>query len=109
MNPILAIAIPFLLLPSTALVFTLAARQLGREKGYLLGFLFYWMVWCLLVPLILLERDGFSSFFVDDTPLLSRPNWLAAVLLALITLVTLVHDIGTRQSDFRIVKGKTRI
>jgi membrane protease YdiL (CAAX protease family) len=37
-----------------------------------------------------LEHDGFSSFFVDDTPLLSRPNWLAAVLLALITLVTVI-------------------
>lgn len=90
MHPILAIAIPFLLLPSTALVFTRASRQLGREKGYLLGFLFYWMVWCLLVPLLLLGRAGFSSLFVDEAPFLSRPNWLAVVLWAVITLVTIL-------------------
>jgi len=90
MNPILAAAIPFLLLPSTALVFTLAARQLGREKGYLLGFLFYWIVWCLLVPLLLLGLDGFSFLFVDVTPLLARPNWLAAALWAFITLVSIL-------------------
>ncbi|MFZ5881923.1 MAG: CPBP family intramembrane glutamic endopeptidase [Chloroflexota bacterium] len=90
MNTILAAAIPFLLLPSTALVFTRASRRLGREKGYLLGFLFYWMVWCLLVPLLLLGRAGFSSLFVDEAPLLSRPNWLAVVLWAVITLVTIL-------------------
>jgi membrane protease YdiL (CAAX protease family) len=90
MNTILAAAIPFLLLPSTALVFTRASRQLGREKGYLLGFLFYWMVWCLLVPLLLLGRAGFSSLFVDEAPFLSRPNWLAVVLWAVITLVTIL-------------------
>jgi membrane protease YdiL (CAAX protease family) len=89
LNPILAVAIPSLLLPSTALVFTIASRHLGREKGYLLGFLFYWIVWCLLVPLLLLGRDGFSSLFVDEAPLLSRPNWLAAVLWASITLVAI--------------------
>jgi membrane protease YdiL (CAAX protease family) len=90
MNLILALAIPFLLLPSTALVFTIASRQLGREKGYLLGFIFHWIVWCLPVPLILLGCDGFSSLFVDVTPLLFRLNWLAAVLWAFITLVTIL-------------------
>lgn len=90
MNLILALALPFLLQPTTALIFTLASRQLGREKGYLLGFVFYWLVWCLLVPLLLLGRAGFSSLFVDKAPLISRPNWLAAVLWAVITLVTIL-------------------
>lgn len=90
MNPILAIALPFLLLPSTALVFTFSSRRLGRETGYLLGFLFYWVVWGLFVPLLLLGCDGFLSLFVDVTPLLSQPNWLIAVLLAFISLVTIL-------------------
>jgi hypothetical protein len=83
------LAIPFLLLPSTALVFVYGARMLGREKGYLLGFLFYWTVWCLATPLVYLGWDSFLSLFVDQTPLLARTNWPAAVLWALITLVSL--------------------
>jgi membrane protease YdiL (CAAX protease family) len=76
------------LIPTTAFVFRLLSKRLGNEKGYLLGFLFYWIAWCLLVPLILLGTDGFFSLFVDQTPLLSRPNQLAAVLLIFITLIT---------------------
>ncbi len=85
-----AIAIPFILLPSTALVFAHASRAFGKERGYLLGFLFYWIIWCLIVPLIFLGRDGFLSLFVDNAPLFSRPNWLAAVLFIFITLITLL-------------------
>lgn len=80
--------IPFVLIPTTAFVFRLLSKRLGNEKGYLLGFLFYWIVWCLLVPLILLGKKDFLSIFVDVTPLLSRPNWLVAVLFIFITLIT---------------------
>jgi len=51
---IVLLAIPFLLIPSAALVFITLAKWLGKEIGYLLGFLFYWTVWCLFAPLILL-------------------------------------------------------
>ncbi|MCS6908878.1 MAG: hypothetical protein RML93_13510 [Anaerolineales bacterium] len=56
MNPTLAIAIPFLLLPTTAAVFALATRLLGAEAGYLFGFGFYWLFWCLFVPQRLLGK-----------------------------------------------------
>jgi membrane protease YdiL (CAAX protease family) len=55
-----------------------------------LGFFFYWTVWCLIVSLFYLGKDGFLSLLVDETPLLSRPNWLAAVLWTLIIIVSLV-------------------
>ena len=83
-------AMPVVLLLSTWLVFRLSTIWIGKEPGYLLGFLFYWIVWCLIVPLIYLGKDGFLSLFVDQTPLLSRSNWLATIIWALITLVTLV-------------------
>jgi uncharacterized protein len=89
-NLILTIAIPFLLLPSTALVFSIAAKGLGKEKGYLIGFLFYWAVWCILLPLFIVGWDCYFSLFVDKTPLLARPNWLAAALWAFITLVSIL-------------------
>jgi membrane protease YdiL (CAAX protease family) len=84
------IILPFILIPSAAFVFTALAKWLGKEKGYLLGFLFYWTVWCLLVPLLLLGAQGFPSIFLDVTPLLSRPNWLVAALWAFITLITIL-------------------
>ena len=83
------LALPFILIPSAAFVFSTLTQRLGKEQGYLLGFLFYWTIWCLIVPLVYLGKDGFLSLFVDKTPLLSGPNWLAAVLFIFITLVTL--------------------
>lgn len=70
-----ALAIPFLLLPSARLIFIRESCLLGREKGYLLGFLFYWLVWCLLVPFIHLGRNEFFTLFVDKTPLFFKVKW----------------------------------
>ena len=83
------LAIPFVLIPSTAVLFLSLEKWLGKEKGYLLGFLFYWTVWCLIIPLILLGASGFLSIFVDQHPLFSQANWPSAVLFIVITLVTL--------------------
>lgn len=82
--------LPFLLLPITFWAFNFLSNWLGKERGYLLGFLFYWTVWCLFVPLLILGTQDFLSLFVDVTPLLSLPNWLVAVLWAFITLVTIL-------------------
>ena len=84
------IFLPFILIIITTLVFRSSAKWFGKEQGYLLGFLFYWTVWCVFVPLTYLGKDEFLTLFVDKAPLLSGPNWWVAVLWALITLVTLV-------------------
>ena len=98
------LAIPFVLIPSTAFVFVSLAKWLGNETGYLLGFLFYWTVWCLLVPLILLGRKDYPFLFVDKIPLFSQPNWLVAVLLIFITLVTLfMYGKGFAQSPLTLI------
>jgi membrane protease YdiL (CAAX protease family) len=98
------LTIPFALIPSTTLVFISLARWLGKEKGYLLGFLFYWIIWCVIVPLLLLGTKDFPSLFMDKTPLFSGPNWLAAVLLAVVTLVTLfMYGKGFIQSPLNLI------
>ena len=84
------LTIPLLLIPSTGFVFVVLSKWLGKEKGYLLGFLFYWAIWCLLIPLIFLGRNNFLFLFVDITPLFSKPNLLVAVLFGFITLITLL-------------------
>jgi membrane protease YdiL (CAAX protease family) len=80
---------PFALLPSTALVFGYASQSLGSASGYLLGFAFYWLFWCLIFPLLVLGRREFSSLLKDQSPLFARPNWGPALLWIVITVVTI--------------------
>jgi membrane protease YdiL (CAAX protease family) len=84
------ISLPVLLLASTALVFTALSRWLGRNLGYVLGFAFYDLVWCILVPLLLLGRKGFVGLFSERVPLFSKANWLPATLLVITTVVAVV-------------------
>ena len=80
--------IPFLLIPSTALVFVVLSQLLGPELGYVLGFLFYWIVWCFLIPIFMLGAGGAASLLSEEYPLFRRSNFLPAVLLVVILLVT---------------------
>ena len=85
-----ALLIPLLLIPSTALVFKVLSQSLGLALGYVLGFLFYWTVWCFLVPLLLLGGHGVLSLFTEGSPLFRRSNWLPALLLVVIVVVTVI-------------------
>ena len=76
------LALPILLTASTALVFSAAARWLGDDLGYLLGFGFYW-VWCLGVPLICWSRRGLRWMFTGEAPLSRKETWLLTGLLSL--------------------------
>ena len=88
--------LPFLLVLSTALVFTFAAKRLGKELGYLLGFLFYWGVWCFFVPLLILKREGISTLFKEESLLFQKSNWLPAGFLVIILVATVAMYPPTR-------------
>jgi len=56
----------------TALLTSFAVLQsatlaLGRREGFTVGLLFYWLVWCLLLPFALLGRAGFRELFGRST------------------------------------------
>lgn len=53
---------PFALLTSFA-VLQAAQLALGHRAGFAVGFLFYWIVWCLLVPFAVLGRAEFRDLF----------------------------------------------
>ncbi len=80
--------IPFLLFLSTALVFVFAAKWLGKELGYVLGFVFYWIVWCLFAPLYILKKEGVATLFKEENRLFQKSNWMPAALLVIIIVVT---------------------
>ena len=75
-----AVLLPFALFFSAWLVFQGAAQWAGKEAGYLLGFLFYWLFWCLLVPGLAFRKVGIGNLLKDQKRLFSRENWLAALL-----------------------------
>jgi membrane protease YdiL (CAAX protease family) len=82
------ISLPILLLLSTAFVFTTLARWLGNELGYVLGFAFYDLFWCITVPLVLLGKDGFLSLFREERPLFRKENWLPILLVTVPIVVS---------------------
>ena len=82
--------LPILLILSTAFVFVSLSKWLNAELGYVFGFLFYWLIWCFLVPLLILKKDGLLSLFKEEIPLFSKRNWLPAGLLVLIVVITIV-------------------
>ncbi len=45
------LGMPPLLLGSTRFVYQRLVARFGLKRGYFGGFLFYWLLWCLLVPL----------------------------------------------------------
>jgi membrane protease YdiL (CAAX protease family) len=70
--------------------FTILVHLFGKEAGYLLGFVCYWLIFGLTIPVILVGRNDFAGLLKDRTPLFGRQNWLAALLWVIITGVTLV-------------------
>lgn len=87
----LLIMAPLLLLLTTYLVFSIAVKLVGLKPGYLIGFLFYWIAWCLVFPLWLLGKEAFFSMFRKVANPLGRPKWLGAIFLFALPLFTLVY------------------
>jgi len=84
-----AVLLPVILLFTTWVVFQLAAMWVGQEAGYLIGFTFYWLFWCLLVPGMVTGKQGLVNLLTDQRALFSRENWLAALLWGVVMLVAI--------------------
>lgn len=57
------------------------AAWLGPARGYLAGFLFYWICWCFLLSLLAVGPDGLREMFEAPHPTFGKPNWLGLFLL----------------------------
>jgi len=72
---------PWLLLATTYVCYQLLMRRFGAKKAYVGGFLFYWIVWCLLFPLALLGPQTLVHLFRNVGSPFGQPWWLGAFCL----------------------------
>jgi membrane protease YdiL (CAAX protease family) len=77
--------LPVLLTISCMIIFQLAAEQFGVKLGYLAGFLFYWLFWCLLVPVVLVGRTRIVQF-IRPSPVFDHK-----IILCLSSLLIFVY------------------
>ena len=74
---------PVALTASTFAAYQWFVVLFGLKPGYFAGFLFYWVVWCLIFPIGMVGVSGVRAMFHDRRPRLARPTWLSLLLLAI--------------------------
>ncbi len=74
--------IPPVLLATTYIIFGLLGELLGSVGGYLGGFLFYWIVWCGLLPLLLIGLKNIKKMFKNPENRFGKPRLLGIMFLA---------------------------
>ena len=55
--------LPLVLTPACAFVFKWAAATYGNKHGYLIGFIFYWLFWCMFIPIQLIGSRTILQYF----------------------------------------------
>jgi hypothetical protein len=80
---------PWLLLVTTYGCFRFLKRRLSITWAYFGGFLFYWLVWCLLLPIALLDPTALLNLFRPVAPF-GEPGWLGAFCLIAPPLIALI-------------------
>jgi membrane protease YdiL (CAAX protease family) len=76
---------PPLLVASTYAVFHAGRGLMGTRAAYAVGWLFYWGLWCVAVPLWLVGRQGVAALF-NGRERERRPSLIGRVLLAALPL-----------------------
>ena len=98
------IVLPVLLIISTSTVFYFASSAFGRYSGYLIGFVFYWLFWCLFIPKIVAKRK-IRDYFKNEHKLFVLKNWWIILLLlsTMIAPIFMYFIPNLRTTDIAIV------
>lgn len=84
------ILLPVLLLSSTYFVFINFVHLWGLKEGYLFSMAFYWVFWCLLIPYILIGRNGLKELFTSGCSNFRKLRWLDMLLLIIPPLMAVL-------------------
>ena len=74
--------VPPILLVTTYVTYGLLEELLGSVNGYLGGFLFYWIVWCGILPVLLLGFKQIRNMFNDPEHRFGKPRIIGLIFLA---------------------------
>jgi len=77
--------LPIVLWVTMSFFFKFSTQRFGKDRGYLLGFACYWLLWGLLIPALWVGAGNFPNFLKDQTALFSAHN-LPAVLLWVVVI-----------------------
>ncbi len=80
-SQIVLLVVPPALLGTTYFAFKGLAAWLGPARGYLAGFLFYWIFWCFLASVLIVGPEGLREMFGTPSPRFGKPAWLGFLLL----------------------------
>ena len=83
MRKVALLVAPWLLLLSTTAAFRRLSARFGPKRGYLGGFLFYWIFWCLLFPTWILGPRRLPALFRTGVEPSRRPTRSDLLLLAI--------------------------
>lgn len=83
MAHIVLLVTPLVLTAPTYVAFRYLTRWLGQKPGYLAGFLFYWLFWCLVPSWWILGSYGLVQIFQDERPRFGQPASLGMLLLVI--------------------------
>jgi len=78
-----AYLLPFVLLVTTGIAFYFLPLFLGQKNGYFAAFLFYWLFWCMAVPVMLTGKRSIIELFRFSKPLLGEHKFLNLLFLLL--------------------------
>src|SRR3954447_22260875 len=94
--------LPFVLTLSCAFVFYWAAHIYGNKAGYLIGFVFYWLFWCIFIPV---QLTGSKTILQSFSYKQHSFNWqvLACLLVPLIFIYVYAFPAALQQADTMII------
>lgn len=105
MRKVALLVAPVILLGSTTIVFRRLAFHFGSKRGYFGGFLFYWLFWCVLLPLWVLGPRRLRDMIRVTGPQASGLTHLDLLLLAVPPIVgySLAFPRALAQANKKIV------
>ena len=72
---------PPLLILTTVLCFGFTTSVFGQRLGYFAGFLFYWLFWCLTIPLFTISWDNIKSYFAKRPARIEQTSLTDKIML----------------------------
>lgn len=102
---VILILVPWVLLVSTYIAFTVLSDCLGPKLGYFLAFVFYWLVWCYIFPIYVLGFKGFKKIFAKAPLPFGKPSWVGIILLLVPSLLagSTVFIVKLKHADLLII------